>query len=164
MTFARRWTVIGLAVLAPLFFVACGGSKATTKTPCSSGAWLHIPLDSSVAAMTQPTITVCRNGACYPWAPQPLPTTGSGGTEEAIPAGTTTDSIKGTFWRNADGTVTLDIEWWVTDPTVLVDGDRYQVTLADGTDPATTILDKSATYAASGPSGGPTCPQATLSP
>jgi hypothetical protein len=79
----------------------------------------------------------------------------------------TTADITGTLWHNLDGTITLDIEWNIVDESQLVDGDQYVVTIADGAGPATTVLDKTATYVRSAPGvadSGPTCLQATLSP
>jgi hypothetical protein len=162
-----RFALVCLALLAPALAGACGGSKAPdvcALASCTSGASLQISLSSSVAAMTQPKFTVCRNDvACYDWLPGPLPSTGSGGTVEAI---STVADITGTFWRNSDGTVTLDIEWAIADESQLVDGDHYVVTLADGTGAPTTVLDKLATYVRNAPGGadcGPVCLQVTLS-
>jgi hypothetical protein len=78
-----------------------------------------------------------------------------------------TADITGTLWRNSDSSITLDIEWDIADQSLLVDGDHYVVTIADGAGVATTVLDKTATYARSAPGAadsGPICLQATLSP
>jgi hypothetical protein len=74
--------------------------------------------------------------------------------------------IFGTFWRYSDGTVTLDIEWRMSDETQLVNGDRYVITLANGSGAPTTVLDGTATYArttSTGLDSGAACVEAKLS-
>lgn len=159
-----RFAILCVALLAPVLAGACGGmgAKNGSTAPCTSGAWLHMLLDSSVAAMAQPTVSVCRNGGCYTSAFPALPIV-SGGWAQAM---STTADITGTLWRNSDGSITLDIEWNTLDKSQLVDGDRYVVTLADGAGPATPELDQTATYVTSGSGaadGAPTCLQAKLS-
>ena len=162
----HRFVLMGLALLAPALAGACGDSKPVdvcALASCSSGASLQISLSASVASMTQPKITVCRNDVCFDWSPAPLSPTVSGGTTEGI---TSAAAIIGTFWRNSDGTVSLDIEWTINDESQLVAGDHYVVKLADGAGTPTTILDKTATYTRSAPGGadcGPVCLQTTLS-
>jgi hypothetical protein len=153
-----------LAMLAPVLASACGDSSPKTQAPepCTSGALMHIPLQSNVVAMTQPTVTVCRNSVCYTSVFPQLPSTGSSGNVQAM---SDTAAITGTLWRNLDGTVTLDIEWRIDDQSQLVDGDHYVVTLANGAGAATAVLDKTATYAMSAPGvadAGPVCLQAKL--
>jgi len=160
-----RFVLVCFATLAPVLAAACGGSERANVcvlATCSSGASLQVSLASSVAALTQPKITVCRNDVCYDWLPAPLSPTISGGTTEGI---SNAAAITGTFWRNSDGTVSLDIEWTINDESQLVDGDHYVVKLADGAGVATTILDKTATYTRRAALGdcGPVCLQATLS-
>ena len=161
-----RLVLMGLAMLAPLLAGACGGSgdKSGPPAPCTSGAWLHIPLDPGVVAMTQPKIRACRNDECHDWAPAPLPSTGSQGDNESFPDAVW---ITAQFWHNSDGSVTLDIQWTILDESQLQDGDHYVVTLANGTGTASTVLDQIATYVRSAPGeadSGPTCLQATLVP
>jgi hypothetical protein len=156
-----RFVLVCLAMLAG----ACGDSspKSDAPTPCTSGAWLHIALSSTVATMAQPTVTVCRNSVCYTSVFQQLPSTGSGGTPEQAMADAA--AITGTLWRSSDGSVSLDIEWRIDDQSLLVDGDHYVVTLADGAGAASAVLDKTASYAMSAPGvadAGPVCLQTTL--
>jgi len=160
-----RFVLIGLAMLALALAGACGDSspKADLPTPCTPGAWLHISLSSAVASMAQPKVTVCRNSSCFTSIFQQLPSSGSGGTPEQSMSDTA--AITGTLWRNLDGSVSLDIEWRIDDQSLLVDGDHYVVTLADGAGVATAVLDKTATYVMSAPGvadAGPICLQATL--
>jgi len=152
-------------MLAPVLAGGCGDSspKSQPPAPCTSGAWLHISLSSTVATLAQPTVTVCRNSVCYTSVFQQLPSIGSGGTPEQ--AMSDTAAITGTLWRKSDGSVSLDIEWRIDDQSQLVDGDHYVVTLADGAGTATAVLDKTATYVMSAPGvadAGPICMQATL--
>lgn len=162
----HRFVRLGLALLALVLAGACGDSKPVdvcALASCSSGASLQVLLASSVASLTQPKITVCRNDVCFDWSPAPLSPTVTGGTTEAIPSAA---AITGTFWRNSDGTVTLDVEWIINDESQLVDGDHYVVRLADGAGTPTTLLDKTATYTQSAPGGadcGPVCLQVKLS-
>lgn len=160
-----RLVLVCLATLAPVLAAGCGGSEPANVcalATCSSGASLQVALAPSVAALTQPKFTVCRNEVCHDWLPAPLPPAGSGGTTETM---ANDAAITGTFWRNSDGTVSLDIEWTINDESQLVDGDHYVVRLADGAGAATTILDKTATYTrrAALADCGPVCLQATLS-
>ena len=159
-----RFVFACLVSLAPVLAGACGGSgaKSDTPLPCTSGAWLHIVLDPSVATMAQPKITACRNDACYDWAPAPLPSARADGAWGTFPDAVW---ITGYFWHNADGSNTLDIQWTIIDESQLQDGDHYVVKLANGTGVATTLLDQTATYVRSSPGvadSGPTCMQATL--
>jgi hypothetical protein len=74
--------------------------------------------------------------------------------------------ILGTFWRNSDGTVTLDIEWRMSDVTQLADGDLYEITLADGASTPVVVLDKTAVYTSTTSTGldsGAACVEAKLS-
>jgi hypothetical protein len=114
--------------------------------------------------MTAPTFSICRNDTCYPWTPSALPTSGSGGppseyiTDQAL--------VFATLWRYSDGSVTLEIEWRVSDETQLVDGDHYVITLANGSGAPVTVLDGTATYArttSTGLDSGAACVQAKLS-
>ena len=162
-----RFILLCLAMLAPVLAGACGGSKQVdvcALASCTSGASLQVSLPSSVATIIQPKIKICRNEVtCFLWSPAPLDPTKTGGSTEAISPDAV---ITGTFWRNSDGTVSLDIEWTINDESQLVDGDHYVVTLADGASVPTTVLDKTATYVRSAPSGadcGPVCLQARLS-
>jgi len=161
-----RFVIICLTVLAPVLAGACGDSavKNNSPEPCTSGAWLHIPLDPSVVTMAEPKVSVCRNGECHDWDPMPLRSTGSNGDYESFPSAAW---IIGTFWHNSDGSVTLDVQWSVVDESQLQDGDHYVVTLADGNGVLSTVLDQIAVYARSAPGpadSGPTCLQATLTP
>ena len=162
-----RFVLLCLAMLVPVFAGACGDSKhvdVCALASCTSGASLQVSLTSSVATLTQPKITVCRNEVtCYLWSPTPLDPMKTGGDIEAISPDA---AVTGTFWHNSDGTVSLDIEWAISDESLLVDGDHYVVTLADGAGAPITILDKTATYARTAPGGadcGPVCLQVTLS-
>jgi hypothetical protein len=156
-----RLAILSVALLAPVLAGACGGLAAkSAPVPCTSGVWLHIPLDLKVGAMAEPNVSVCRNSECTTSVFPPLPS----GWPQAM---STTADITGTLSRNSDGTITLDIEWNIADESQLVDGDHYVVTIADGAGLATTVLDRIATYSrsASGPAdSGPTCLQAILSP
>jgi hypothetical protein len=160
-----QFVLAGLATLATALACACGDSKhvdVCALASCTSGASLQISLSPSVASMTQPKITVCRNAGCYVWSPAPLSPTKTGGSTETIAADA---AITGTFWHNSDGSVSIDIEWTISDESQLVDGDRYVVALAEGAGAATTVLDKPATYlsnAAGGADCGPVCLQVTL--
>ena len=151
-------------MLAPVLAGACGDSKhvdVCSLASCTSGASLQMSLSPSVASMTQPKITVCRNDVCYVWSPAPLPMQTGGSTEAITPDA----AITGIFWHNSDGTVSLDVEWAIGDESQLVDGDHYVVKLADGAGTATTVLDKTATYVRNAPGGadcGPICLQVTL--
>jgi hypothetical protein len=114
--------------------------------------------------MTAPTFSICRNASCYAWTPAALlPATGSGGTTESI---TAPEQILASFYRNSDGTITLDVEWHVSDETQLADGDHYTITLANGSGTPATVLDRIATYTrttSTGLDSGAACVEAKLS-
>jgi len=116
--------------------------------------------------MAAPTVQVCRNGtSCYTSTFPPL----SGALNDGPPQQSMSDTVQmmGTLWLNSDRSVTLEIEWRFDDESLLQNGDRYVVTLADGTGVATTVLDTPATYERSAPGvadSGPTCLQAVLTP
>ena len=143
---------------------ACGGKdgKPIEPLPCASGALLHVLLSPTVATMTAPTFSICRNNTCYPWAPGALSKLDDGTTQSI----TDQAQILGTFWRYSDGTVTLDIEWRMSDVTQLADGDLYVITLADGASTPVVVLDKTAVYTSTTSTGldsGAACMEAKLS-
>ena len=160
----RSWVFV-LAVLASVG--ACGGKdgKSSQPLPCASGALLHVQLSPTVASMTAPTFSVCRNETCYPWTPAPLPPSGRDGDGTS---GYITDqaSVFATLWHYADGSVTLEIEWRVSDQAELRDGDHYVITLANGSGAPAIVLDGIATYArttSTGLDSGAACMEAKLS-
>ena len=163
-----RFAVFCVALFAPVLAGACGGMavKSGTPAPCTSGVLMHIPLGSSTAAMAAPTVKVCRNGSeCYTSTFLPLPSTVNNGPPTQAMSDTV--PITGTLWLNSDSSITIDIEWDFADQSLLVDGDHYVVTIADGAGVATTVLDKIAAYVRGAPGAadsGPTCVQATLGP
>ena len=164
MTRSRQCRLLGFALAALVTVGACGGKdgKPSEPLPCASGALLHVQLSPTVATMTAPTFSICRNNTCYPWAPAAAPKLGDGTTESI----TDQAQILGTFWRNSDGTVTLDVEWRTGDETQLADGDHYVITLANGSGAPATVLDEIATYArttSTGLDSGAACVEAKLS-
>jgi hypothetical protein len=166
MTRSRQcsWGFFAFVLAALVSVGACGGkdSKPSEPLPCASGALLHVLLSPTVATMTAPTFSICRNDICYPWAPAALSKLDDG-TMESI---TDQAQIFGTFWLNSDGTVTLDVEWRVSDETQLVDGDHYLITLADGSGARVPVLNGIATYVrttSTGLDSGAACVEAKLS-
>ena len=165
MTRSRQCRLLGFALAALATVGACGGKdgKPSEPLPCASGALLHVLLSPTVATMTAPTFSICRNDTCYPWAPGPLPTSGSGGPpSEYIDQ----SLVFATLWRYSDGSVTLDVEWRVSDETQLVDGDHYRITLADGSGAPAPVLNGIATYVrttSTGLDSGAACVEAKLS-
>jgi len=166
-TGSHRLFVLGLAALAAGIFATCGGvetSNTCGKLKCTSGAALHVALGSDAASLVGATASVCRNTECYAWPLPSLPAKGSDGTTAIFPGAT---SVYGTFWLNANMSITLDIEWRVDDASQVQDGDHYVVTLTDAAGTATTILDKTATYQSLAPNGdgcAPVCSYADLVP
>jgi len=166
MTRSGQLRLLLVALAALVGIGACGGKDSSpgTPAPCFSGALLHVLLSPTVASMTAPTFSICRNDTCYPWAPAALPASGAGGPPtESI---TNQAQILGTLWRYTDGTVTLDVEWRTSDASQLADGDHYEITLADGTDTPVVVLDKTAIYTpttSSGLDSGAACLEAKLS-
>jgi hypothetical protein len=159
-----RQCLWGFAVAVLASVGACGGKDGKPSVlPCVSGALLHAQLSPTVASMTAPAFSVCRNDTCYPWTPSPLPKSGSGGTSEYI---TDKALVLATLWRNSDGSVTLDVEWRVSDPADLHDGDRYAITLANGSGAPVPVFDGIATYVSTTSTGldsGAACVEAKLS-
>jgi hypothetical protein len=157
---------LGCLALAALAGVgACGGKdgKPSEPLPCASGALLHVQLSRTVASMTAPTFSICRNDTCYPWAPAPLSKLDDGTMLQPI---TNKAQIFGTFWLYSDGSVTIEIEWRVIDESDLHDGDHYVITLANGSGAPATVLDGIATYArttSTGLDSGVACVEAKLS-
>ena len=166
-TGSYRLFVLGSAALAAGLFTTCGGietSNTCGKLTCTSGALLHIPLGSNAASLVGATATACRNGECYVWPLPSLPATGSDGITAILPGAT---SVFGTFWLNADKSITLDVEWRMDDASQVQDGDRYVVTLTDAAGTPTTLLDKTAAYQTLAPNGdacAPVCSYADLVP
>jgi hypothetical protein len=155
---------LGLAALASVGGCGGGNGKPSEPLPCASGALLHVLLSPNVAAMTAPTFSICRNATCYAWTPAALlPASGSGGTTESVAA---PEQILASLYRNSDGTITLDVEWHVSNETLLADGDHYTIRLADGSGAPAIVLDGIATYTrttSTGLDSGAACVQAKLS-
>ena len=154
------------ATLATTFFAMCGGSESNTcgTAGCTSGAWLRIPLASSVASQANTTVTVCRNTECYTSVFPAVPAVGGAGTDLVFPAAT---FVVGTLYQDTDQSIELDIEWRVDAASQVQDGDHYIVTFTDATGATTTMLDKTATYRALAPDGdacAPVCSYTELTP
>jgi hypothetical protein len=157
------WVVFGAAALLAAIAPACGGADACMAVKCTSGAWMDIPLAAAPAAGT--AVTVCRNAECYTAALPELPAADEASAGLSFPGVT---FVMGTLWRDADGTVGLDLEWYLGSADAVADGDRYVVTFTDASGTATVKLDKLATYstvAATPEACGPVdCRIAQLSP
>ena len=154
------------AALATMFFAMCGGSEGKTcgTAGCTSGAWMHIPLASSVANQANTTVTVCRNTECYTSALPAVPAVGGAGTDLVFAAAT---FVVGNLYQGTNQSIGLDLEWRVDAASQVQDGDRYVVTFTDATGATTTMLDKTATYQVLAPNGdtcAPVCSYTELTP
>lgn len=161
-----RLVVLGASLLATSF-LACGdnsNSNACGTNGCSNGAWLHIPMTLSASALLNQSVTVCRNSECYTAA---LPAVPGSDTAGAVVDFTDATMVVGTIWQETNLTTGIDIEWRVSDASVLQNGDHYVVTLVSASGASTTLLDKTATYQTIAPNGAscpPVCTYEELTP
>jgi hypothetical protein len=127
---------------------------------------MKIPITTSAAALVGTTVTACRNTTeCYTATLPEVPAAGSGGAGVYF---TNATSLRGNLSQSATGAIELDLEW-LLDAVQLQDGDHYVVTFTSAAGAATTMLDKTATYAPLPPSpeecaGSATCSIANLGP
>jgi hypothetical protein len=145
MTTSRtyRWLVLGVAAVVATVGGTCGGAGDCVQSKCASGAWMHIPLSVAPASLVGATVRACRNLECYSAAMPDLPTAGGAGATLYFADVT---FVVGNYWRKADDSIGVDVEWHVGSPEEAQDGDHYVVTLVAAAGTETTLLDKTASY------------------
>jgi hypothetical protein len=141
----RQALVAAFLLAGPL--ASCGDSDSCVQVPCTSGAWLHIPLPAG-GGWSAASVSVCRNAECYVAALPAVPSPDSAGASVVF---TDTTDVVGILWQRADQSLVLEVEWHVGDPSQVVDGDRYVATLVDAAGQTTLLLDKTATYQPAAP-------------
>jgi hypothetical protein len=130
---------------------ACGPA-ATIK--------LDLPPTLAFSDLAATTITVCRNDSCFTGAfasinAPPSPNTGVGIAVNGAPDGGAGGlGASALLMARPDGTYWLQVIWPLGLGGAAVDGDRYKVTVADGTGAdVITPFEKAATYDTSSPFG-----------
>jgi hypothetical protein len=163
----KPWfVVIGIAVATiGAAGTAChDNSQSCTTAGCSSGVLMQLSLSPGSSPLSGTTVNVCRNSECHSAVLPAMPEAGGAGAPIVF---ADTNAVLGTLWLEASQTIGIDLEWHVDDASLLVDGDRYVVSLGSDPGTAAVMLDQTATYQILRPNGDqcpPVCTYAVLTP
>jgi hypothetical protein len=156
MNRARSWSLVAAVMLAA---VGCGeaqspsdGSEEVTcpSIACAAGTRLTFSFPFSSVEAHEATFEACRNDLCYMSkldgaSTDPVP--GSAVGFRAPPLGTPTDDdfVEVTLTNDGGRGLSLELQWWPSDPRTLHDGDRYTFVMTAGR-MRTVFLDEPAKY------------------
>jgi hypothetical protein len=160
-------TVVAISMAASAAGFGCGSqaiqgnqqNQGCSVVGCLPNADINLPLPDGADQGSQ--IMVCHNSACVTGAVPAAPATANEGT--TISWSPAAADPQATVWRNTDGTIRVEVQWY--DVTTTTDGDSYSVTVTDASGATSASTTKVATYTTSMPNGDgcpPICHTATL--
>jgi len=163
---------------AAVAFTACadnGGGptlRICTVIGCGHAVTIKAPLSATFPTIRGSSIEVCRNTDCLSGSFATLtdPPSTVSGVGVSFPDPQTIDGnhsphVEATIWGTESGGFRLEVGYWPWSMDDLSDGDRFTVTVRDGSGRTIVSVNRSVDYVTSYPNGkecGPVCKTATV--